>query len=76
MKFIRLEDYLEDKAVSGEMIALEPQGYLFVEVTLLFAFKTVGRFIFFIFFWKNIGRVNTFVKVKKYCLLKQLIKVY
>lgn len=32
IKFIRLEDYLEDKAVTGEMLPLEPQGYVFAEV--------------------------------------------
>lgn len=32
IRFIRLEDYLEDKAISGEMIALEPQGVMFAEV--------------------------------------------
>lgn len=32
IKFIRLEDYLEDKAVTGEMLPLDPQGYVFAEV--------------------------------------------
>lgn len=36
IKFIRLEEYLEDKAPGGEMLALEPQGYVFAEVRAYF----------------------------------------